>query len=73
VIYDVIDKLTEIGRCYGMEINVAKTKEIIIPRQQFPVKLMIDQKQLNNVKNKSNPITGLDKPFGFQGVEAPTF
>jgi hypothetical protein len=26
VLQDMIDKLIEIGRCYGMEINVEKTK-----------------------------------------------
>ena len=26
VLQDMIDKLTDIGRCYGMEINVEKTK-----------------------------------------------
>jgi hypothetical protein len=26
VLQDVIDKLTEIGRCYGMEMNVIKQK-----------------------------------------------
>jgi hypothetical protein len=28
VLQDMIDKLTENGRCYGMEINVEKTKVI---------------------------------------------
>jgi len=26
MLQDMIDKLTEIGRCYGMELNVEKTK-----------------------------------------------
>ena len=26
VLQDMIDKLTEIGRCYGMEMNVEKNK-----------------------------------------------
>jgi hypothetical protein len=26
VLQDIIDKLIEIGRCYGMEMNVEKTK-----------------------------------------------
>ena len=38
----MIDKLIEIGRCYGMEMNVEKTKVMRILRQPFPVK---DQKQ----------------------------
>jgi len=43
VLQDMIDKLFEIGRCYGMEMNVAKTKVMRISRQPFPVKIMIDQ------------------------------
>jgi hypothetical protein len=26
VLQDIVDKLIEIGRCYGMEMNVEKTK-----------------------------------------------
>ena len=44
VLQDMIDKLIEIGRCYGMELNVEKTKVMRISRQPFPVKIMIDQK-----------------------------
>jgi hypothetical protein len=33
-----------------MEINVEKTNGMRISRQPFPVKLMIDQKQLENVE-----------------------
>jgi len=43
---DMIDKLIEIGRCYGMEMNVEKTKVMRILRQPFPAKIMKDQKQL---------------------------
>jgi hypothetical protein len=32
-----------------MEMNVEKAKEMKISRQPFPVKSMIDQKQLQNV------------------------
>jgi hypothetical protein len=46
----MIDRLTEIGRCYGMEINVEKTKVMRISSQPSPVKIMIDQKQLENVE-----------------------
>jgi hypothetical protein len=45
----MIDKLIEIGRCYGMEMNVEKTKVMKISRQPSPVKIMIEQKQLENV------------------------
>jgi len=47
----LIDKLIEIGRCCVMEMNVEKTKVMRIPRQPFPVKIMIDQKQLENVES----------------------
>jgi hypothetical protein len=37
------DKLIKIGRCYGMEKNVEKTKLMRISRKSFPVIIMIDQ------------------------------
>ena len=51
VLQDMIDKLNEIGACYGMEINVEKTKVMRISRQPFTVKIMIDQKQLQNAES----------------------
>jgi hypothetical protein len=42
----MIDKLIEIGKCNGMDINVEKTEVMKISRQPFPVKIMIDKKQL---------------------------
>jgi hypothetical protein len=42
----MIDKLIEFGRCYGMEMNVKKTKAMRISRQPTPVAIRIDQKQL---------------------------
>ena len=50
VLQGTIDKLIEIGRCYGMEMNVEKTKVMRISRQPSPVTIMIDQKQLENVE-----------------------
>jgi len=47
----MIDKLIEIGGCYGMETRMEKTKLMRISRQPFPVKIMIYQKQLENVKS----------------------
>jgi hypothetical protein len=47
----MIDKLIEIGGCYGIEMNVEKTKVMRISRQPFPVKIMIDEKQLQNVES----------------------
>jgi len=46
----MIDELIEIGGYYGMEMNVEKTKVIRISRQPFPVKIMMYQKQLENVE-----------------------
>jgi hypothetical protein len=51
VLQDMIDKLIEIGICYGIEMNVEKTKLMRISRQPLPVKIMIDQKQLENVES----------------------
>jgi hypothetical protein len=51
VLQDMINTLIEIARCYGMEMNVEKTKVMRISRQPFPVKIMIDQKQLQNVES----------------------
>jgi hypothetical protein len=50
VLQDITDKLIEIGRCYGMEMNVETTKVMRISRQPFPVKIMIDKKQLEYVE-----------------------
>ncbi|PNF39295.1 hypothetical protein B7P43_G16696, partial [Cryptotermes secundus] len=50
VLQGTIDRLIEIGRCYGMEMNVEKTKVMKISRQPTPVTIKIDQKQLENVK-----------------------
>jgi hypothetical protein len=36
------DRLSEIGRCYGMEMNVEKTKVRRISRQPSPVQIMTD-------------------------------
>jgi hypothetical protein len=51
VLQDMINKLIEIGRCYGMKMNVEKTKVMRISRQPSPIKIMIDQKQLENVES----------------------
>jgi hypothetical protein len=50
VLQGMIDRLIEIGRCYGMEMNVEKTNVMRISRQPYPVKIRIDQKQLENVE-----------------------
>ena len=38
---DMIDKLIEIGKCYGMEMNMEKTKVMRISRQPLPVKIIL--------------------------------
>ena len=43
VLQGMTDKLTEIGRCCGMEMNVEKTKVMGISRQPSAVTVMIDQ------------------------------
>ena len=50
MLYDDIDSPIEIGRCYGMEINVEKTKVTRISREPFPVTITIDPKQLEKVE-----------------------
>ena len=42
VLQKMIDNLIETGRCYGMEMNVEKTKIIRISRQPSPVQIMRD-------------------------------
>ena len=46
----MIDKLIEIGRCYGMELNVEKNKSNE-NLQPLPVKIIVHQKQLENVES----------------------
>ena len=50
VLQDMIDKLIENGRCYGMEMSVEKTNVMRISRQPSQVTIMVDQKQLENVE-----------------------
>jgi hypothetical protein len=51
VVEDMINKLIEIGRYCGTEMNMEKTKLNKISRQPSPVKLIIDQKQQDNVES----------------------
>ena len=51
VLQKMTDKLIEIGGCYGMEMNAEKTKVMRISRQPFTIKIMILQKQLENVES----------------------
>jgi hypothetical protein len=44
------NRLIYIGRCYGMEMNVEKSKAMRIPMQRSPEQIMVDQKQSENVE-----------------------
>jgi len=50
VLQGMIERVIEIGRCYGMERSVGKAKVMRISRQTSPVQMMIDQKQPKNVE-----------------------
>jgi len=38
----MIGRLTEIGRCYGTDMSVEKTKVMRISGQPFPLQIMLD-------------------------------
>jgi len=50
VLQGTLDRLTEIGRCNGIEKNVGKTKVMRISRQPSPLQTLTDQKQVENVE-----------------------
>jgi hypothetical protein len=50
VLQGMNDRQTEIRKCYGMEVNVEKTKLMRISRQSSPIQITIDQKQPKNVE-----------------------
>jgi len=50
VLQGMIKRQTEIERCYGMEINVDKTKVMRMSRQQFPIQVFVGQKQLEDLE-----------------------
>jgi hypothetical protein len=39
ILQSMIDKLIEVGRGYGMEINIEKTKTMRISRQRTPLQI----------------------------------
>jgi hypothetical protein len=53
VLQDVIDKLIEIGRYYGMEMNEEKTNVMKNTRQPLPVKIEKKKKKLENVESSN--------------------
>jgi len=48
VLQGMIDRLTEVGRCYGMEMNMLETKVMRISRRPPSARIIIRQKQLGN-------------------------
>jgi putative lipoic acid-binding regulatory protein len=50
VLQGMIDRLIEIVRRYAMEMYVKKIKVMRISRQPYPIQIMIDRKQLENVE-----------------------
>jgi hypothetical protein len=49
VLQGIINRIIEIGRCWGMELNVEKFKVMRISRQPSPLQIMINKRQLQNV------------------------
>jgi hypothetical protein len=45
VLQGMFEGLIDIGRCYGMEMNVKKTMKMRISIQLSPIQIMLDQKQ----------------------------
>ena len=51
VLQGTIERLIDVRRCYGMEMNVGmKTEVMRISRQPPLIRIIIDQKQLGNVE-----------------------
>jgi hypothetical protein len=50
VVQSMTDRLIEIGRCSGMEMNAGENKVLRISKESSPVDIMVDQKQLENAE-----------------------
>jgi hypothetical protein len=48
VLQGMIDRLTEIGRCCGIEMNAEKTEVVRISGKPSTVQIMIDRKEVEN-------------------------
>ena len=59
VLQSMINALTELGRCFGTEMNVDATKVMRISTQPFPTHIMTDQKQLEKCEMLFNPLGGI--------------
>jgi hypothetical protein len=49
VLRGMLERPVEFGRCYGIKMNLERTKVLRISRQPSPIQTMIDQKQKVNV------------------------
>ena len=50
VLQGVINRLIEIDKCYDMEVEDWKIKVMGISRQQSPLQITIDRKEMENVE-----------------------
>ena len=50
VLQGMIERVNEIGKCYGMDMNVEKPNIMRISKQPSTIEIMMDQKQLENVE-----------------------
>ena len=50
VLEGMLDRIIDARRCYIMDMNVENTEVMNISRQSFPVQMMIEQKELENVE-----------------------
>jgi hypothetical protein len=54
ILQTMIDKVTEVGRRYGMEINVEKTKTMRISKQPTPLHIKTYENRLGMWKSSIN-------------------
>ena len=50
VLQGMIERVNEIGKCYGMDMNVEKPNIMRISKQPSTIEIMMDQKQIENVE-----------------------
>jgi hypothetical protein len=48
VLHGMTERLTEIGKCYGMVMNVEENKMMKISKQPSPIQIIIDKIKLEN-------------------------
>jgi hypothetical protein len=57
ILQSMTDKLIEVRRGYGMEVNIEKTKTMKISWQQIPLQIKIDKKPVENVEEFNYLVT----------------